>query len=382
MEIVYRKLVDLKPHPDNPRKVKEENSIAEFAEKIRTNPKHFEARPILLSNRTGELVIIGGERRWESAAYLGWESAPTILIEGLTEDEETRILFEDNTHTGVWDEKKLAQWDKKKLQGWGVELPSWEKQKKETKQVVEDDFDSGKKVKARCKLGELWQLGKHRLLCGDSTNQLDIEKLMGGATIDLVFTDPPYGNGTSGKYGRGQLGVRTILGDEDISVFQKFINIMPCDKLIYFLQWRTIVESFEIVKDKGLKINTVGVWDKKNAGLNGGGGISEQWEAIIFCGNIKYAKFGGNVFTISREHNARVNSLHPHQKPIQLLADILDFIANANKILDAFGGSGSTLIACEQLQKQCYTMEYDPHYCDVIIDRWEKYTGLKAVKIE
>lgn len=180
MEIVYRKLVDLKPHPHNPRKVKEENSIAEFAEKIRTNPKHFEARPILLSNRTGELVIIGGERRWESAAYLGWESAPTILIEGLTEDEETRILFEDNTHTGVWDEKKLAQWDKKKLQGWGVELPSWEKQKKETKQVVEDDFDSGKKVKARCKLGELWQLGKHRLLCGDSTNQLDIEKLIGG----------------------------------------------------------------------------------------------------------------------------------------------------------------------------------------------------------
>lgn len=180
MEIVYRKLVDLKPHPDNPRKVKDENAIADFAEKLRTNPKHFEARPILLSNRTGEMVIIGGERRWESAAYLCWETAPTILIEGLTPEEELRILFEDNTHSGIWDEAKLAKWTKSELQGWGVELPKWDKLKKETKQVNEDDFDINKKIKQRCKQGELYQLGKHRLMCGDSTNAKAVEMLMGG----------------------------------------------------------------------------------------------------------------------------------------------------------------------------------------------------------
>lgn len=179
MEIVYRKLAEMMPHPENPRKLKSDTAIAEFAEKIKTNPKHFEARPILLSNRTGNLVIIGGERRWEAAAYLCWETAPTILIEGLTEEEELRILFEDNTHAGIWDDAKLAKWDKSQLQAWGVELPKWDKPK-ETKQVVEDDFNSDKKVKARCKFGELWQLGKHRLMCGDSIKLEDVQKLMGG----------------------------------------------------------------------------------------------------------------------------------------------------------------------------------------------------------
>lgn len=141
MEIVYRKLVDLKPHPDNPRKVKDENSIAEFAEKIRTNPKHFEARPILLSNRTGELVIIGGERRWESAAYLGLETAPSILIEGLTEDEETRILFEDNTHSGVWDDSKLQKWNKMKLKKWGVPTEAFTQKHTQRKTEFQKKFE-------------------------------------------------------------------------------------------------------------------------------------------------------------------------------------------------------------------------------------------------
>lgn len=120
MEIIYRNLSEMKPHPDNPRARKGENSIAEFAEKIKTNPKHFEARPILLSNRTGELVIIGGERRWESAAYLGWQKAPSILIEGLTQEEEYRILVEDNTHTGIWDVEKLKKWTKEELLSMGL----------------------------------------------------------------------------------------------------------------------------------------------------------------------------------------------------------------------------------------------------------------------
>lgn len=125
MEIVYRKLSELKPNPKNPRKSTEE-AIEKLAESIKGNPKFFEARPILLSDRTGQLVIIGGERRSEAAALLKMEAVPTILLSGLTEEEEDEILIKDNTHAGVWDEKKLAQWEKGQLQGWGV-VADWKK---------------------------------------------------------------------------------------------------------------------------------------------------------------------------------------------------------------------------------------------------------------
>lgn len=210
-------------------------------------------------------------------------------------------------------------------------------------------------------------------MCGDSTDAGNVAILMDGQKADMVFTDPPYGNGESGKYGRAQLGIRTIIGDDTLDAFNNFIKIMPTDRIIYFLQWRTLAESLRAVMEKGLEINTVGVWDKKNAGLNGAGGISEQWEAIIFAGAIKYRKFGGNVFSISRENHKREDSPHPHQKPLKLLADIFSFIDGCNTILDPFGGSGSTMIACEQLGRKCYMMELDPKYCDVIRKRYWKF---------
>lgn len=123
MEIVYRKLSELKPNPKNPRKSTEE-AIEKLAESIKGNPKFFEARPILLSDRTGRFVIIGGERRSEAAALLKMEAVPTILMSGLTEAEEEEVLFLDNTHAGVWDEEKLKKWDREQLKSWGV-IPEW-----------------------------------------------------------------------------------------------------------------------------------------------------------------------------------------------------------------------------------------------------------------
>lgn len=125
MEIIYRKLSELVPNPKNPRKSTKE-AIAELAESIKNNPQFFEARPVLLSDRIGQLVIIGGERRTEAAKLLGLEKVPTILMNGLTEAEEDEILIKDNTHAGVWDEKKLAQWEKDRLQKWGVGA-NWKK---------------------------------------------------------------------------------------------------------------------------------------------------------------------------------------------------------------------------------------------------------------
>ena len=366
----YLPLSALKKLENNPRTIKKAD-FEKLKDSIKSNPDYFEARPIICSDRTGKNVILGGNQRYEAAKALGLEEVPVIVLHGLDEAREREIVIRDNVNNGDWDFDILAnEWDAEELEDWGVEA-DWPSDEKD---VVEDEAPEVNESKpAESQLGGVYQLGEHRLMCGDSADAESVAILMDGQKADMVFTDPPYGNGESGKYGRGQLGVRTILGDESLAAFNGFMDIIPADKIIYFLQWRTLAESIKTTEDKGLKINTVAVWDKKNAGLNGAGGISEQWEAIVFAGNIKYRKFGGNVFSISREQHKREDSPHPHQKPIKLLAELFDFVDGCNTILDPFGGSGSTLIACEQLDRKCYMMELDPHYCDVIRKRWWKF---------
>ena len=120
--------------------------------------------------------------------------------------------------------------------------------------------------------------------------------------------------------------------------------------------------------------------DKKNAGLNGAGGMSEQWEAIIVAGNIKYSRFGGNVFNVSREQKKRIDSPHPHQKPIELLSDLLEYFQDYKLLVDPFSGSGSTMVAAHQLKRKCYGMELDPKYCQVIVDRMLKLDPSLEIK--
>ncbi len=185
-QIEYRRLSELKPNPKNPRKSTKE-AVEKLAESIKNNPTFFEVRPILLSDRTGELVIIGGERRSEAAKLLGLIFVPTILMHGLTEAQEDEILIKDNTHAGVWDEQKLQSWGKEKLQGWNVDGVKWPK---EQLKVKEDDFDPDKKVKSRVKFGDIWQLGRHRLMCGDSTKRADVEQLTGGGNFRHQYNRP------------------------------------------------------------------------------------------------------------------------------------------------------------------------------------------------
>jgi DNA modification methylase len=197
---------------------------------------------------------------------------------------------------------------------------------------------------------------------------------------DMVFTDPPYGNGSSGKYGRGQLGVRTILNDDTFECVNDFFNLKICDAYVFFLQWRTFKEAIQTLENNNLALKTIAVWDKKNAGLNGAGGMAEQWEAIIVAGNIKYSRFGGNVFSVSREQKKRIDSPHPHQKPIELLNNVLEYFKDYNLLLDPFLGSGSTMVAAHQLKRKCYGMELDPKYCDVIVRRMLKLDASLIVK--
>ena len=374
IKVEYVSIDKIKPYQRNARKHDSKsieviaNSISEFGM----------ADPIAVWGK--ENIVIEGHGRLLALKQLGYDKAPIIHLDYLTDEQRRAYTLAHNktAEFSEWDMELLTDEAESifniDLSDFGFDLSEDEEEETE---IIEDEVPE--EVEPVAKIGDIWQLGRHRLMCGDSTSVTDVEKLMDGNKIDLVLTDPPYGNGESGKYGRGQLGVRTILNDENLDCFNDFISIMPCDKIIYFLQWRTLAESLQKVTEKGLKINTVGVWDKKNAGLNGAGGISEQWEAIVFAGDIKYKKFGGNVFNVAREQHKRSESLHPHMKPQELLKQIFDFVDGAENVLDVFGGSGSTLIACEQLNRNCFMMELDPHYVDVIIARWEKFTGQKAV---
>jgi DNA modification methylase len=261
-------------------------------------------------------------------------------------------------------------------QGEGEDKPQTE--------VKEDDFDPDEVHESKVHRGEVWQLGEHRLMCGDSTDADAVAKLMNGEQADGVLTDPPFGNDLG--YGRGQLGERYIANDSDTKVLSSFFA--PLDSVLknnthclVWIQWRTF-STLEKAFEK-YKLRTVVIWDKMQPGLSGGG-FAEQYEmmCVFIKGHATQNEYCGNVWQISREHDKRSESEHPHKKPIALLGKALNLCSHEGDIiLDLFGGSGSTMIACEQLGRKCRMMELDPHYCTVIIARWEKLTGQKAVKL-
>lgn len=181
MEVAtYRNIKDLKLLENNPRKIDKE-SMDILIESIKNNPEYFEARPIILSDRTGELVIIAGNQRYKAAKKIGLKQVPTFLLSGLTEEKEREIIIRDNVSNGEWDNDILRdEWGMCPLQDWGVSV-DWSVPE-ETKEVQEDDFseEEAEQAPAICQKGDIWQLGEHRLMCGDSTENQDVEKLVGG----------------------------------------------------------------------------------------------------------------------------------------------------------------------------------------------------------
>jgi DNA modification methylase len=364
----------IKPNPNNPRIIKD-NKFKQLVKSIQEFPEMLELRPIVIDENN---IVLGGNMRLKACIEAGLTDVP-VKVATLSEQQKNEFIIKDNVGFGEWDWDDLANnWNVEELTEWGLDIPNFEP---EVLEAEEDDFavpNGG--IETDIVLGDLFEIGEHRLLCGDSTDSDQVAKLMNGQKAELVFMDPPYGNGSSGKYGRGQLGVRTILNDETFDCVNDFFNLRICDAYVFFLQWRTFKEAIQTLENNELELKTIAVWDKKNAGLNGAGGMSEQWEAIIVAGNIKYSRFGGNVFSVSREQKKRIDSPHPHQKPIELLNDLLEYFQEYNLLVDPFSGSGSTMVACHQLKRKCYGMELDAKYCQVIVDRMKKLDPTLVIK--
>ena len=252
----------------------------------------------------------------------------------------------------------------------------------EENEVIEDNFEAEPPKEPKAKLGDIYQLGNHRLMCGDSTKLEDVEKLMNGNKADMVFTDPPYGinvvsdNGEVGaNFGVAKKGnYSKVIADDTTDTAKKSYEILKtiCNKLIlwggnYFIDFLEPSDGWLI-------------WDKR---------VDSGIKNTFADGEMAYCNFHTPIRIYHQLWNGMIREgekdkrVHPTQKPIKMLSEILqDFSKENETILDVFGGSGSTLIACEQLNRRCYMMELDPKYIDVIIERWEQFTGKKAIKLK
>jgi len=370
---------DIKLNPNNPRYIKDDR-YQKLKKNMQEFPKMMKLRPIVVDD---DGMILGGNMRYLAIKDLKYTEIPegwVVKASELTEDERRRFTITDNIPYGDWDYDKLAnEWDMTELQDWGIELPEIEIK------TEEDEFNVDKAVEEVkepiCKTGDIWQLGNHRLMCGDSTKREDVEKLMDGKKADMVFTDPPYGIDYQSNM-RTKSNKFEILKNDNVLLGEWIKNAIDYSFgwILFCTNWKMVNQWIELGKQIGDLTNMI-IWDK------GGGGIgdlqhslSTDYEIILAYnrGNKIIGKRIGSVWNIGKD-NPNIYE-HPTQKPIEL-SSLAIRILSIGSILDLFLGSGSTLIACEQLNRICYGMEIDPVYCDVIINRWEQYTKKKAVKV-
>lgn len=386
--VEYVDIKSIKPYNKNPRK--NDDAVTATAESI----KQFGWQQAIVVDENN--VIICGHTRWKAAKKLGYKEIPVKVAKGLTQEQVRAYRLADNK-TG-----EIAEWDLSlldtELSGVAdidMSLFGFELLDKDKGETADDDVPEVKEEEqAVCKLGEVWQLGEHRLICGDSTDKEIVAKLMNGDKADMVLCDPPYGmhldtdfsnirgslksigrhNRTRGnKYGK-------VIGDnEDFKqnlIATIFDNFNYCNEIFLFG-----ADYFaEILQNKN--DGSWLVWDKRKESQ--ADAIGSEFELIWSKSKHKrrVLRFDWFGFISSQDSKDARNRLHPTQKPVSLLCEIINqWGKSCVNIVDLYGGSGSTLIACEQLNRRCYMSELSPHYCDVIIKRWETLTGKKAVRL-
>lgn len=400
LKIHYIPINDLNPAPYNPRQMTEKQ-VKDLTESI----KRFGLVDPLIVNKhpDRENIIIGGHMRWKIAKELGIDTVPCVFIE-VNEEQEKELNLRLNKNLGEWDLDLLASFDTDLLFNVGFtdeELSSMFQLDMGGGGSAEGEDDIPEPpAEPKSKLGDLYQLGRHRLLCGDSTKREDVERLLDGRKIDFVFTDPPYGvsyadkNSFLNEIDKGNCNQRKIendhLSEKDICQFWKQYFEIIRDNLAevnsYYItgpQIQGMMMMMMMMQEAGLPYRHVIIWVKNNHVL-GRCDYHYRHEPLFFGWTTKHKFYGNGQFKTSvwEIDKPLKNDLHPTKKPIALMENALLNSSEKGQIcFDGFGGSGSTLIACEKTNRRCFMMEIDPIYIDVIIQRWETFTGQKAVKL-
>ena len=361
----------VKANPNNPRIIKDDK-FAKLVKSINEFPQMLNLRPIVVND---DMVVLGGNMRLKACKEAGLKEIPIIKASELTEQQQKEFIVKDNVGYGEWDWNDLANnWDEQELIDWGLDIPGFDAIEVEAE---EDDFavpDGG--IETDIILGDLFEIGEHRLLCGSSTDADDVKKLLINDKIELVYTDPPYSSGGSQESGKvsGSIGARGQKTIKNDNLSTRGYRLLMDDVLslcqdahtvFIFCDWKMWIETFDISERAGFRVRNMIVWDKVQMGM--GMPFRNQHELCLFASKIA-GKIGDGGTPNVLQHKRDREAEHATPKPIGLINDMLKQVESIN-VYDPFSGGGSTMVAAHKLKRKCYGMELDPKYCQVIVDR-------------
>jgi 16S rRNA G966 N2-methylase RsmD len=362
------------PNPTNPRIIKDDK-FKKLTKSIQEFPEMLELRPIVVDSN---MVVLGGNMRLKACIAAGLKEVPIIVADNLTEQQQAEFIIKDNVGFGEWDWDLLAnQWDVEALEDWGLELPF---DNTPVLEAEEDDYEAPSEIQTDIVLGDLIEIGQHRLLCGDSTDSDQVARLMNGEKADMVFTDPPYGiaydneerwSGIDKQTSSAKRNVgKMILGDAE--------DFNPSFLLSYFSYCKEIFVWGMQYYPQHLGRGGCIVWNRKTESQK-----DVPHADFELCwskqerNKMAWITWGG--FKSKEKGEAR---LHTTQKPIELASWFFNNWGKQNDLVaDLFLGSGTTMAAAHQLNRKCYGMELDPKYCQVIVDRMHKLDPSLEIKI-
>lgn len=362
----------LKENPDNPRTITD-GKFEALVTSIKNFPQMLEIRPIIANKG---LIVLGGNMRLKACKAAGLKKVPVDVVE-LTPEQEREFIIKDNSGFGQWDFELLAaEWPE--AAEWGVDMPQMDLKL----DAQEDDFDVPEGgIETDIVLGDLFEIGEHRLLCGDSTDSDAVARVIDGKKADMVFTDPPYKIETEGGC-KGEIGKGLQKQGKDIEFIsdfkpEAFLQTLPLvfgkNMNAYIFCNKELLPDYLIwARDSGYSFNVL-IWKKPSAIPIGDSHRPDIEYLLLF---IKSAIWNNGLNDVNYSkclEFGREKGLHPTMKPIDLISNEMKISSNhGSLIFDFFLGSGSTMVAAHQLNRKCYGMELDPKYCQVIIDRMKK----------
>jgi len=376
MTIEKVKIEEIKRNPNNPRTIKDDN-FKKLVKSIKDFPKMLEIRPIVVDDN---MIVLGGNMRLKACKEAGLKEIPIIKASELTDEQKSEFIIKDNVGYGDWDFDILkSDWDTDLLLDWGLEIPDI---KAEDGEVVDDDFEVDENTKTDIVYGDLFEIGPHKLLCGDSTLVEDCKKLFGDNLADMVVTDPPYNVSYVGKT-KDALTIENDKMSNDSFydfLYNFYVSFGSYTKKggAWYI-WHASSEIINFAKafvDAGFLLKQQLIWLKNTMVM---GRQDYQWkhEPCLYGWKegASHNWYSDRKQTTIMEFNKPSrNAEHPTMKPVELFAyQIKNSSKMGDIVADGFMGSGTTLIACHQLERRCYGVELDPKYCQVIIDRIMKF---------
>ena len=374
MKIEIADITSIKPYENNPRKLSET-----AIEKVAMSLKEYGFRQPIVVDK--DRVIVAGHTRFRASKKLGLKQVPISIIDNLTEEQINAYRIADNrtAEESEWD-NELLKMEIKELEAkdFKLDLLGFNDEQlndilfEEKQGLTDEDEVPETPEEPISKLGDIWKLGNHRVMCGDSSLEENKTKLLNGNNVDMIFTDPPYGvdyvSRVDEKRRKNWGGIKNdeLKGSELQNFLSKTIDWF--ENTYIFCNWQSYPDFFYAFG----KPKQVIIWNKKWGGL--GKGYRNQYEMCLFYGTLNITT-ETNLWDIKRDSKYQ----HPTQKPVALSVRAINNSLLQNRICyDPFLGSGSTLIGCEKTKRICYGFELEPKYCDVIIKRWENFTGKKA----